>query len=121
MKTKKVAIIGAFASPVGRYARQKGSRPPIAEQDLLSEVSIAALKQAGIEAKDVGSAIFTTVSPETRQLGFATHMAARLGLRCTGQLSQVMEMGITGGLAFDQAAADIQLGRADLALALGDA
>lgn len=121
MKRKKVAIIGAFASPVGRYARQNGSRPPIAEQDLLSEVSIAALKQAGIEAKDVGSAIFTTVSPETRQLGFATHMAARLGLRCTGQLSQVMEMGITGGLAFDQAAADIQLGRADVALALGAA
>ena len=106
---------------MGRYTRPRGSRPAISEQDLLCDVSVRALQQAGVDAPDIGSAVFTMVTPETRQLGFASHMAARLGLRCTGQLSQVMEMGITGGLAFDQAAADIQLGRADFALALGAA
>jgi acetyl-CoA acetyltransferase len=46
-------------------------------------------------------------------------MAARLGLRCTGRIAEVVEMGITGGLAFDQAAADIALGHCDFALAMG--
>lgn len=121
MKVQEVAIIGAAAAPVGRYSRQVGSRPAISEQDLLCDVTVAALRQSKVDAIDVGSAVFTMVTPETRQLGFASHMAARLGLRCTGQLSQVMEMGITGGLAFDQAAADIQLGRAKFSLALGAA
>jgi acetyl-CoA acetyltransferase len=116
-----VAIIGAAAAPVGRYARPYGARPAISEQDLLSTTAFKALEQAGVPAEDVDTAVFTMVSPDTRQLGFATHMASRLGLRCRGQLSQVMEMGITGGLAFDQAAGDIQLGRARVALALGAA
>ncbi len=118
---QKVAIIGAAAAPVGRYARAYGARPAISEQDLLCDVAIDALADARISAADIGSAVFTMVSPNTRQQGFATHVASRLGLRCKGQLSQVMEMGITGGLAFDQAAADIQLGRSEFALALGAA
>ena len=111
MNAPKVAIVGAAAAPVGKYAKPNGAQPAISEQDLLCEISSAAIAEAGVDASDIGSAVFTMVTPETRQLGFATHVAARLGLRCTGQLSQVMEMGITGGLAFDQAAADIQLGR----------
>ncbi len=118
---QKVAIIGAAAAPVSRYAKAYGARAPIPEQDLLCRVAIDALADSGITASDIDSAVFTMVSPSTRQQGFATHVAARLGLRCTGQLSQVMEMGITGGLAFDQAAADIQLGRSEFALALGAA
>ncbi|MDH5617631.1 MAG: thiolase family protein, partial [Gammaproteobacteria bacterium] len=121
MSLRDVAIIGAVAAPVSRYARQYGARPPVAEQDLLCDVALDAMREAGVSSDDVGSAIFTMVSPSTRQQGFPTHVAARLGLRCTAQLSQVMEMGITGGLAFDQAAADIQLGRTDVALALGAA
>lgn len=121
MKPPQVAIVGAVAAPVGRYTKQRGSRAPIAEQDLLVDVSVHALRAAKVSPVDIGSAVFTMVTPETRQLGFATHVASRLGLRCTGQLSQVMEMGISGGLAFDQSAADIQLGRANFALALGAA
>ncbi len=121
MSQPKVAIVGAVAAPVSRYARHYGSRPAINEADLLCDVATRAIKQAGIDQSVIDSAVFTMVSPDTRQLGFATHVAARLGLRCQGQLSQVMEMGITGGLAFDQAAADIQLGRARVALALGAA
>lgn len=118
---QKVAIIGAVAAPVSRYTKQYGARAPISEQDLLCTIAAQALRESRISASDIGSAVFTMVSPTTRQQGFATHVASRLGLRCTGQLSQVMEMGITGGLAFDQAASDIQLGRSEFALALGAA
>ena len=121
MSYTPVAIVGAAAAPVSRYTRTYGARPAISEQDLLCDVSFSALNAADIAAESIDSAVFTMVSPETRQLGFATHVAARLGLKCRGQLSQVMEMGITGGLALDQAVADIQLGRAEFALALGAA
>ena len=121
MNGRRVAILGAAAAPVGRYARAAPGQTASSEQDLLAATTLDALRQCGLAGADVDSAVFTMVSPDTRQQGFATHMAARLGLRCRGQLSQVMEMGITGGLAFDQAAADIQLGRADIALALGAA
>ena len=47
------------------------------------------------------------------------YMSARLGLTCSGQLSEVMNLGITGGLAFDQAVADVDAGRADIAIASG--
>ena len=118
MTNSKVAIIGAAALPVGRYSRQVHSAE-LPEQERLADVAMNAMAEAAVSAQDVGSAVFTMVTPDTRQMGFATHMAARLGLRCTGQLAEVMEMGITGGLAFDQAASDIQLGRADIALAMG--
>jgi acetyl-CoA acetyltransferase len=110
-----------MAAPVSRYAIPYGARPAIDQTNLLTDIAAQAMQQSGISASDVETAVFTMVSPDTRQLGFATHMAARLGLQCRGQLSQVMEMGITGGIAFDQAAADIQLGRSDISLALGAA
>nr|XP_061804790.1 17-hydroxy-3-oxo-4-pregnene-20-carboxyl-CoA lyase-like [Nerophis lumbriciformis] len=121
MKLQRVAIIGAAAAPVSRYGRPYGARPAISEADLLSQIAAEALNESSVNPRDVGSAVFTMVSPNTLQQGFASHMSSRLGLRCSGQISQVMEMGITGGLAFDQAAADIALGRADFSLALGAA
>lgn len=117
--THSVAIIGAAASPVGRWAPKEGEEAQAFEQDILANIALNALGQAGLTARDVQSAAFTQPSPSTKQLGFATFMAARLGLRCTGSLGQVAELGITGGLAFDQAMADVALGRADVALALG--
>ncbi len=121
MNSHPIAIVGAVAAPVGRYATAYGARPPISEQDLLCQIASGAITQAGVSPEDIGSAVFTMVSPQTRQQGFATHVASRLGLRCNGQISQVMEMGVTGGLAFDQAAADIQLNRTQFSLALGAA
>jgi acetyl-CoA C-acetyltransferase len=119
MALHRVCIVGAAAVPCGRYAEHKGRRGALPEAELLSRVTLEALSEAGLAATDVESAVFTPAMPDSPQQGFATHMAARLGLRCRGQLSEVLQMGITGGLAFDQAAADIQLGRARVALALG--
>ncbi|MGA1730236.1 MAG: thiolase family protein [Steroidobacteraceae bacterium] len=119
MTLQGVCIVGAAAAPCGRYAEYRGQRGGLPEAELLTRITLEALADAGIPPEEVGSAVFTPALPESPQQGFASHMAARLGLRCTGQLSEVLQMGISGGLAFDQAAADIQLGRCDVALALG--
>lgn len=115
----EVAIIAARATPVGRLAPRGGELAEGFEHDVLADVVLDALADAGIAPREVGSAVFTLPPPTTRQLGFGTYMAAQLGLRLSGQLAEVQQMGITGGLAFDQAAADVLLGRAEFALALG--
>lgn len=115
----RVAIVGAAATPVGRLAPRGGAMADGFEHDVLATVVLRALAEAGIRPRDVGSAVFTQAPPTTRQLGFGTFFAARLGIRPTAQLAEVQQMGITGGLAFSQAAADVQLGHADFALALG--
>lgn len=119
MALPRVCIIGAAASPVAHYAEYRGIRGGLPESELLTRIAIDAMRDAGVSAADIGAALFTPSMPDAPQQGFATHMAARLGLRCRGSLAEVLQMGITGGLAFDAAAAEIQLGRADIALALG--
>ncbi|MFM8518730.1 MAG: thiolase family protein, partial [Nevskiaceae bacterium] len=107
------------ATPVGRLAPRGNALADGFEHDVLADVVMRALAEARITPRDVGSLVFTQAPPTTRQLGFATFVAARLGMRPTAQLAEVQQMGITGGLAFSQAAADVQLGRAEYALALG--
>jgi acetyl-CoA acetyltransferase len=115
----RVAIVGASACPVGRLAPKRGEPAARLEHEILADVAIRALAEAGLGTDSVGTAIFTLPPPNTLQLGFATFMCAKLGLRCTGQVAEVVEMGITGGLAFDHAVADVALGRVEVALALG--
>ena len=113
------AIVGASVLPVGRMMPGEGATGGVNEAERLTPVILDALRDAGIEPKDVGSAIFCANPPSTQQIGFSMYMSARLGLRCSGQLSEVMNLGITGGLAFDQAVADVDAGRADIAIASG--
>lgn len=114
-----VAIIGAAALPVGRLSPPPGELAEGFEQDLLARLARQALSRAGVAPEDVGSLVMTLPPPSTRQLGLATMLAAHLGLRCTGRIAEVVEMGLTGGLAFDQAAADVALGHCEVALAMG--
>lgn len=113
------AIIGAHALPVGSLMPGDGATGGVFEAERLTPVILAALNNAGVNAEDVGSAIFAANPPSTAQIGFSAYMAARLGLKCSGQLSEVMNMGISGGLAFDHAVADVDSGRADIAIAAG--
>lgn len=115
----RAAIVGAAATPVGRLAPRDGEPIDAFEHDVLADVVQEALAVAGVDARQIGSAVFTLPPANTPQLGFATFFCSQLGLQLTGQIAEVVEMGITGGLAFDQACADVQLGRADFALALG--
>jgi len=117
--TREVAIVGAAALPVGRHSPRGGAAATGFEHDLLAGIALQALAQAGVAAAEVGSLVLTLPPPSTRQLGLATMLAAHLGLRCSGRIAEVVEMGITGGLAFDQAAADVALGHCDFALAAG--
>ncbi|MDH3739688.1 MAG: thiolase family protein, partial [Alphaproteobacteria bacterium] len=118
-RASRAAIVGAAATPVGRLAPRPGEAVNAFEHDVLLDVVREALASAGIGADQIDSAVFTLPPGNTPQLGFATFFCSQLGLKLTGQIAEVVEMGITGGLAFDQACADVQLGRAEFALALG--
>ena len=115
----RVAIIGAAAMPVGRLSPRHGEISPGLEHDILSSVAADAMADAGVGPPDIDAAIFTQNPPTTRQLGFATFMMAQLGLKCRGLVTEVGQLGLTGGVAFDQAAAQVQLGQAQYSLALG--
>ena len=113
------AIVGAAVLPVGRMMPGEGATGGVNEAERLTPVILEALGDAGVAPEDVGSAIFCANPPSTQQVGFSVYMSARLGLKTTGQLSEVMNMGITGGLAFDQAVTEVDAGRADIAIASG--
>jgi len=108
---RKVAIVGAAAKPPGRWAPIEHDGDALFELDVLGPLVIQALAEAGLDRSAVDTAAFVTPSPSTRQLGFSTYMAARLGLRCKGSVSEVSALGVSGGLAFDQALADIARSR----------
>ena len=113
------AIIGAHALPVGNLMPGEGATGGVFEAERLTPVILSALDSAGVSTEDVDSAIFSANPPSTPQIGFSAYIASRLGLKCSGQLSEVLNMGISGGLAFDQAIADVDSGRADIAIAAG--
>ena len=110
---RKPVVISYAAARVGRLEQARF------EHEILSDLVIDAVRTAGLDKADIGSAVFTAPTPTTRQRAFATFMLSRLGLRCHGQAAEVSNLGITGGLAFDQACADVRDGRAGAALALG--
>ena len=110
---RKPVVISYAASKVGKLDQTRF------EHEILADLVIDAVRTAGLDKTDIGSAVFTAPTPATRQRAFATFMASRLGLHCQGQIAEVSNLGITGGLAFDQACADVAGGRARVALALG--
>lgn len=117
--TKQAVIIAYAATAVGRLMSKPGEAIEQFEHDILADLVINSVNDAGIDKNDIGSLILTSPTPATQQLGFATFLASRLGLHCQGQISDVNNMGITGGLAFDQACNDVSSGKAEFALALG--
>lgn len=110
---REPVVISYAAARVGRLEQARF------EHEILADLVIDAVRSAGLDKADIGSAVFTVPTPATRQRAFATFMTSRLGLRCHEQIAEVTNLGITGGLAFDQACADIRSGQAKAALALG--
>lgn len=117
--TRRVAIIGASAVPVAKIQQATDAPLQVLEHEVMARVVRDAVRDAGVERKDIQSAVFTVPRPYTRQNYFHTFLTSQLGLSYTGVLMEVMGNGMTGALAFDQAASQIELGRADVALALG--
>jgi acetyl-CoA acetyltransferase len=116
---KSVAIIAAKAVPVGKIQTRPSEKYQSVEHEILAGVVANAIGEAGVEKAMVDALIFSEPHVYTQQKYFSTFMAAYLGLACRGAVMEVLGNGMTGGLAFDQAADQIRLGRARVALALG--
>jgi acetyl-CoA acetyltransferase len=117
--TRRVAIVGTSAIPVGRYQTRADEPLQVLEQEIMTRLVVEAVNDAGVEKKDIQSLIFTVTRPYTLQKYFHTFLVSHLRLPCTGNVMEVMGNGMTAALAFDQACNEILLGRTEVALALG--
>lgn len=116
---KTVNVIGSAGLKVGKYQTPNSDGVRVLEHEVMAQLVIDAMADAGVEKGDIGALIFSNPRPYTEQKYFATFMAHYLGLPCEGMVMEVLGNGMTGGIAFDQAANEILLGRAKVALALG--
>mgnify|MGYP003576231530 CR=1 FL=1 len=117
--TRKVALIGASAIPVGRHQTFDEAQLQALEHEIMTRLVAEAVRDAGVDKQDIQSLVFTLPRPYTRQKYFHTFLMGQLRLACRGNVMEVMGNGMTAALAFDQACNDILLGRSDVALALG--
>jgi len=114
-----VTIIGAAATPVGKLQSAPNDPIQVLEQEVLAEVVLDAVAEAGIDPRDIGGLSFAQPRPYTQQKYFGTFMASYLGIATDGYVAEVLGNGMTGALAFEHAADNIRSGRAKIALALG--
>lgn len=114
-----VAIVGTSAIPNGRHQTADTEALQTLEHEILTRLVADAVRDAGVDKRDIGSLVFTLPRPYTRQKYLHTFVIGQLRLPCVGTAMEVMGNGMTGGLAFDQACNEILLGRAKVALALG--
>lgn len=117
--TRRVALIGASAIPVGRHQTADDAALQTLEHEIMTRLVADAVRDAGVNKEDIQSLIFTLPRPYTRQKYFHTFLIGQLGLSCRGSVMEVMGNGMTAALAFDKACDEILLGRTEVALALG--
>ena len=116
---QRAAIVGTSALPVGKYQTAPGDFPQVVEHELLARLVIEAVKDSGVKRESIGAVVMAQPRPYTRQQYFSTFLTAYLRLPCSGIVMEVLGNGLTAALAFDKAVDEVQLGRADVALALG--
>lgn len=117
--TRRVALIGASAIPVGRHQTADDAALQTLEHEIMTRLVAEAVSDAGVNKEDIQSLVFTLPRPYTRQKYFHTFLMGQLRLACRGSVMEVMGNGMTAALAFDKACDEILLGRTDVALALG--
>ncbi len=117
--TRRVAIVGTSAIPVGRHQTRADEPLQVLEQEIMTRLVVDAVRDAGVDRKDIQSLVCTVPRPYTLQKYFHTFLVSHLRLPCSGNVMEVQGNGMTGALAFDQACNEILLGRAEVALALG--
>jgi acetyl-CoA C-acetyltransferase len=116
--TRRAAIIGTSAIPVGRYQTNNENEVQVVEHEILARLIIAAMNDAQTDRAQVGSIVVAQPRPYTRQQYFSTFMAGYMKLPCSGIVMEVLGNGLTAALAFDKAVDEILLGRSEVALAL---
>jgi acetyl-CoA C-acetyltransferase len=117
--TRRVAVIGGAASPVGKLQTAADAPLQALEHEILAPLVIDAMATAGLPKEEVGALVFAMCRPYTLQKYFATFLANYLRLPLRGTIMEVLGNGMTGGMAFDEAVNTVALGHADVALALG--
>jgi acetyl-CoA C-acetyltransferase len=117
--TRRVALIGASAIPVGRHQTADDAALQTLEHEIMTRLVAEAVSDAGVNKEDIQSLVFTLPRPYTRQKYFHTFLMGQLRLACRGSVMEVMGNGMTAALAFDKACDEILLGRTEVALALG--
>ena len=117
--TRRVAIVGTSAIPVGRHQTKAEEPLQVLEQEIMTRLVIDAVNDAGVDKKDIGSMVMTLPRPYTMQKYFSTFLISHLRLNCQGSVLEVMGNGMTAAVCFDRACDEILLGRTDVALALG--
>lgn len=117
--SRRVALIGTSAIPIGRHQTADNESLQVLEHEIMTRLVSEAVRDAGVSKEDVQSLIFTLPRPYTRQKYFHTFLMGQLRLACSGSVMEVMGNGMTAALAFDKACDEIMLGRAEVALALG--
>jgi acetyl-CoA C-acetyltransferase len=117
--TRRVAVIGGAASPVGKLQTAPDAPLQALEHEILAPLVIDAMATAGLPKAEVGALVFAMCRPYTLQKYFATFMANYLRLPLKGTIMEVLGNGMTGGMAFDETVNAVALGHADVALALG--
>lgn len=117
--TRRVALIGASAIPIGRHQTADDESLQVLENEIMTRLVAEAVQDAGVSKEDIQSLVFTLPRPYTRQKYFHTFVVGQLRLACRGSVMEVMGNGMTAALAFDKACDEILLGRAEVALALG--
>ena len=115
----QVTLVGAAAVPCGRIQSPRDAAIQSLEHEMLARCVIDAMRDSGLPKDSIGALVFSHPRPYTQQRYFGTFMANYLRVKADGLLMEVMGNGMTGGLAFDQAAQAVASGRADVALALG--
>lgn len=117
--TRRVALVGASAIPIGRHQTADDESLQVLENEIMTRLVAEAVQDAGVSKEDIQSLVFTLPRPYTRQKYFHTFVVGQLRLACRGSIMEVMGNGMTAALAFDKACDEILLGRAEVALALG--
>lgn len=117
--SRRVAIVGTSAIPIGRHQSADEDEIQTLEHEIMTRLVSEAVMDAGVEKQDIQSLVFTLPRPYTRQKYFHTFLMGQLRLACRGSVMEVMGNGMTAALAFDKACDEILLGRANVALALG--
>lgn len=117
--TRRAAILGHAAVPVGTYQRAPAGSDPVLEHELAVDVVLDAVEMAGLAREDLDGVVVAHPGDHTWQGYFHTFLTAHLGLRSRSTVIQVLGNGMTGGHAFDQAVQQVCLGRSDCVLAVG--
>jgi acetyl-CoA acetyltransferase len=116
--TRRAAILGWGAVPVGTYQRAAEGRE-VLEHELATDVVLQAAAMAGLSRQDIDGVVVAHPGDHTRQGYFHTFLTAHLGIRARATVIQVLGNGMTGGHAFDVALQQVTSGQADCVLSVG--